>query len=340
MLGIIGGYMRQEAGQLMMVGVPGTAMTVELAQFMRRVRPAGVILFSRNVKSLSQLRSFIADLRSEGGNDLIISVDEEGGRVRRLVSPFPKLPPAAEYENMREPRASVKQLVSKAACEMAKLGIDLDFAPVLDVATNPKNPAIGDRAFSASAAVVADLGAEFIRALEQNGVGACGKHFPGHGDTDLDSHLALPVLRHSRARFDECELIPFHVAARMGVASIMTAHILVPALDPKFPASISKSIVTGLLRNEIGYRGLILTDDLEMKGISDSHPPEKSASMAISAGNDAVLVCSGDLVLENRVFDSISGAISSGELMRQQVESSISRIDEFRSRFSSSHESR
>ena len=330
----------QQAGQLMMVGVPGTEMTGELAQFMRRVSPAGVILFSRNVESLPQLRSFIAELRSEGGNDLIISVDEEGGRVRRLVSPFPKLPPAAEYESMKDPRASIKKTVSKAACEMAELGINLDFAPVLDVATNPKNPVIGDRAFSASAAVVADLGAEFIRALEQNGVGACGKHFPGHGDTDLDSHLALPVLRHSRARFDECELIPFHAAARMGVASMMTAHILVPALDPKFPASISKTIVTGLLRNEMEYRGLILTDDLEMKGLSDAYPPAKSASMAIAAGNDAVLVCSGDLALENRVFDSLVNAISSGELSRQQVESSISRTDEFRSRFSSSHESR
>ena len=177
------------------------------------------------------------------------------------------------------------------ARELKAAGITLDYAPVLDIHTNPKNPVIGDRALAEKADEVARLGAAIVRALQSEGVAACGKHFPGHGDTSTDSHLELPLVEHPPDRLRAVEFEPFRAAIREQVAFIMTAHVLVPALDELRPASLSPRIVRDLLRDELGFQGVILSDDLEMKAISARTTVPMAAVEAIAAGCDAVLVC-------------------------------------------------
>ena len=174
--------------------------------------------------------------------------------------------------------------------ELADMGIDLDFAPVVDVDTNPANPVIGDRSFSSDPEQVAGHACAFIEALQETGVAACAKHFPGHGDTSVDSHLALPRVDHDLERLRAVELPPFAAASRVGVACVMTAHILLPSLDPERPASFSPAAMT-LLREEIGYEGLVFSDDLEMKAIEDHFEPRRVVHDSLEAGVDALLVC-------------------------------------------------
>ena len=177
------------------------------------------------------------------------------------------------------------------ASELRAVGLTLDYAPVLDVCTNPRNTVIGDRALGQTAAEVARLGAVIITALQSEHVAACGKHFPGHGDTTADSHVELPLVEHPPERLRELELVPFKAAIDSGVAAIMTAHVLVPALDEYRPATLSKRVVTGLLREELGYQGMILSDDLEMKALANTCTVPSAALMAVEAGCDGLLIC-------------------------------------------------
>jgi beta-N-acetylhexosaminidase len=175
--------------------------------------------------------------------------------------------------------------------QLRALGFSIDFAPVLDVDSNPANPVIGDRAFGTDPETVVRLALPFAEGLHEAGVASCGKHFPGHGDTDLDSHLALPRLSHDRARLDAVELAPFRAAAPR-LPSIMTAHVVFDALDPGVPATLSKKVVTDLLKDTLGFRGVVISDDLEMKAVSALHAVESSGVAAIEAGCDCLLVCS------------------------------------------------
>jgi beta-N-acetylhexosaminidase len=185
----------------------------------------------------------------------------------------------------------VRRTARAVGRELAAIGFDLDFAPVLDVDTNPANPVIGDRAFGTSADAVSRLAIPFALGLQDAGVLACGKHFPGHGDTHLDSHLALPTVAHDRARLDEVELPPFAAAARAGVRTMMTAHVVCTALDANVPATLSRRALEDVLRGELGFEGVLFSDDLEMKAVADRAPVEQTAVEAIAAGCDVLLVC-------------------------------------------------
>jgi len=254
-------------GQLLMFGIEGTRMTPELKRFIVETGVGGVILFKENCESPEQIRDLIDALQDISDTPLIIGLDQEGGRVQRLPEPFTQLPAMADVgkvDGSTELARKVGELVGR---ELAAVGFNIDFAPVLDVNTNPGNPIIGDRSFSADAGKVAELGIEFIRGLQAQNIGACGKHFPGHGDTDLDSHLELPELDLTRERFDECEFLPFRRAIEAGVSSIMIGHLLATSLDADDPASISTPIVSGILRDEMGFDGLVFTDDLQHEGI-------------------------------------------------------------------------
>src|SRR5688572_31688929 len=185
---------------------------------------------------------------------LWVSVDQEGGRVARLKAPFTEWPPMAVLGRSGDVQLA-ERFATALAAELKAVGITLDYAPVLDIHTNPKNPVIGDRALAEDADGVAKLGAAIIRGLQDNGIAACGKHFPGHGDTSVDSHLELPLVEHPPDRIRRVECVPFREAIRAEVAFMMTAHILVPALDEERPATLSPTIVTGILRDELGYQG-------------------------------------------------------------------------------------
>src|ERR1044071_4504678 len=271
---------REKIGQLFMVGFLGTSVTSELASFIKQYKPGGVILFSRNLESIEQMVDLTNNLQAcMPHSPLLISIDQEGGRVSRLPKGFTIFPPCSLLG-----RANSTELAYAAAATIAKelraVGVNMNMAPVLDVNSNPDNPVIGDRAFGTTPTVVCELGIATAAGLQDNGVVACGKNFPGHGDTNTDSHKELPVVEASRERLEAVEFPPFRRATAAGIATLMTAHVLYKALDDRLPATLSPDVMTHLLREQMGYDGVVLTDDLEMHAIVDHYGPGESAVRA------------------------------------------------------------
>ncbi len=262
--------LRRRIGQLLIGSFHGSDIPVELRALAREFDLGGVTLFGRlgNIESPGQLAELSFDLRSLGAElPAWVGIDQEGGRVARLRSPFTEWPPMAVLGRSDDPSLAAK-FANALAVELSAVGVSLDYAPVLDIHTNPKNPVIGDRALGETPDIVARLGRVIIEELQHAGVAACGKHFPGHGDTATDSHLELPVVEHPPERLREVEFVPFRAAIEANVAFIMTAHVLVASLDEQRPATLSRRIVTGILREEVGFGGVIVSDDLQMKAIS------------------------------------------------------------------------
>lgn len=281
-----------QPGQLLFVGFEGTTVPKDLARLLAAGRIGGVILFARNITGPEQLRELVRALHQEAPPEvpLLVAIDQEGGRVQRLRAPWTLWPPMRSLGRRDEP-ATTAAVAAAIARELSDLGIGLDFAPVVDVDTNPDNPIIGDRSFGRDPQVVGRHAAAFVAAMQAAGVAACAKHFPGHGDTRCDSHLELPCLPHDLDRLREVELPPFAAAAAAGVASVMTAHVLFEALDRKRPATLSPAVMQ-LLRGELGYDGVVFSDDLEMKAVADHFTPEQRVRWSVEAGCDALLVCS------------------------------------------------
>src|SRR2546421_3297327 len=247
------GSLRRQIGRLLIAGFGGHQVPVELASLAREFSLGGVILFARNVGEPEQ----VAELCYESARlvpdlPVWVSVDQEGGRVARLKAPFTEWPPMATLGRSGD-LGLAERFARALAGELKTVGITLDYAPVLDVHTNPKNPVIGDRALADKAQDVARLGAAIIRTVQAEGIAACGKHCPGHGDTSADSHHELPLVEHPPERLREVEFLPFKSAIEAGVATIMTAHVLVPSLDEKRPATLSPRVVTELLREELNF---------------------------------------------------------------------------------------
>lgn len=283
---------RRDAGRVLIVGFPERTLTSDQAALAAAGALGGVIVFKRNLDpDVTAVAAMVADLHREwpAGDSPLVAVDQEGGRVARLKRPVLELPPMrrlGEIDDLDLTRRAARAL----GHQLHALGLGIDFAPVLDVDTNPDNPIIGDRSFGRTAEVVTRHGLAFADGLADAGIVACGKHFPGHGDTDLDSHLALPCIAHDRARLDAVELAPFR-AARGRIPMIMTAHVVFEGLDPGVPATLSRRVIDGLLRHELGYDGVIVSDDLDMKAVADHWGVAESAVRAIEAGCDALLVC-------------------------------------------------
>jgi beta-N-acetylhexosaminidase len=288
-----------QPGQLLFVGFEGTEVPRELAELVAQGRIGGVILFARNIEGPAQVAGLTAALHAAAPADapVLLAIDQEGGRVQRLRAPWTEWPPM-RWLGERDDLAATTAVATALARELGDLGIGLDFAPVVDVDTNPLNPVIGDRSFSRDPARVAKHAAAFITAMQAAGVAACAKHFPGHGDTQSDSHLELPRLDHDLDRLREVELPPFRAAIAAGVASVMTAHVLFPRLDRARPATLAPDVMN-LLRGELGYDGVVFGDDLEMKAVADHFAPEPLVRGCLEAGCDGLLVCKRmDLVRE------------------------------------------
>ena len=312
-------------GQLLVAGFASDHLPSELSRALRAGCRGGVICFKRNLPSLASARNLSASVVESCRLDLppFISVDQEGGRVGRLPQPFLKLPPMRSLGALGD--ASLVEEVGRVlGAELAALGFNLDFAPVLDVDSNPDNPVIGDRAFSGDPAEVARFGGALVRGLQASGVMACGKHFPGHGDTDTDSHLDLPRVEHDEARLRRIELPPFAAAARDGIATLMTAHVIYPTLDPDRTATLSPRIATELLRGELGFRGVLFSDDLEMRALADRMSVEESAVEAIRAGCDALLVCS-DFSLQERAHAALVREAERDSAFRDRCREAVER---------------
>jgi beta-N-acetylhexosaminidase len=324
---------RRDIGQLLIGSLPGTTIPAEMRSMAREFGFGGVIFFSRNIQEPEQVAELAYDSQAMAGElPLWVSVDQEGGRVARLKDPFTVWPPMATLGRSGDV-ALATRFAAALAAELKAVGITLDYAPVLDIHTNPKNPIIGDRALAETAEGVAQLGAAVIRGLQDNGVAACGKHFPGHGDTSVDSHLELPLVEHPPDRIRRVECVPFREAVRADVAFMMTAHILVPSLDEERPATLSPRIVTGLLREELGYRGVILSDDLEMKAIAKTYDVPEAAVQAIAAGCDGLLICSGDVTLQASTLEALVYAVEQGRIPYKRLDDAQARLRRAKERF-------
>jgi beta-N-acetylhexosaminidase len=315
---------RHELARLLCVGFAGTKPTPDLLRLLDRGL-GGVILFQRNIESAGQLATLTADLKRRAGRPLLIAIDHEGGRVVRAPDVFTPLPPMRRLgqADSADLAAAVGRIM---AAELRAVNIDLNFAPVLDVDTNPANPVIGDRSFGPDPAAVGRLGAALLRAMQAGGVAACGKHFPGHGDTAQDSHLELPRLPHDLERLEDVELPPFRAAIAAGVASIMTAHVLFPALDARRPSTMSQAVLDGLLRQRLGFDGVVVSDDLEMKAIAANYALEEAVVHTIAAGADLLLVCQSPEA-QNHALEAAEAALSRGHLHPDRISQALGRLD-------------
>jgi len=317
------------AGNVIVCGFDGLEAPATVHQWLADESVAGLILFKRNIGDVAQAAALIASCRTKPNPALpiLVCVDQEGGRVARFGEPVLTLPPVQTLA-----AAGDTQLTRDAATVLGRqlraIGINLNFAPVLDVDTNPHNPVIGDRAFGRTPDVVIEHALAFADGLHGGGVLSCGKHFPGHGDTDLDSHLALPILRHDRARLEEVELRPFRAAAKR-IPSVMTAHVVFEAVDSEVPATMSPAVIGKLLREDLGFAGAVFSDDLEMKAITERHCIEEAGVLAIEAGCDLLLVCS-DLEAAARLRESLATEAGRSEAFRARLSEARSRADTLR----------
>ena len=316
---------RDLVGQLLMVGFQGTTLSPEWINWLQEYRPGGVILFSRNLADPEQTARLTNALQEHAPNPpLLIAIDEEGGRVSRLPRGFTTFPPASLIAARQSPDVAF-DVAQATAKELRAVGITMNMAPVLDVNSNPANPVIGDRAYGDHPQRVCAFGMAVMEGLRDNGVIPCGKHFPGHGDTMTDSHKILPVVGADRARLDAIELEPFRHAIRQGIPAIMTAHVRYPALDADAPATLSRPILTDLLRNQLGFRGVTLTDDMEMRAILDHEGVGEASVRSLQAGADMILICHQQERQREAVL-TIEQALERGALSRERLTASVERI--------------
>ncbi|OKI45059.1 glycoside hydrolase family 3 protein [Micromonospora sp. CB01531] len=286
-----------------------------------------VVLFARNVVDHDQLARLTAALRAERP-DVIVAIDEEAGDVTRIESARGSSRPGNFALGAVDDPKLTEEVARDLGAELAALGVSLNYAPDADVNSNPANPVIGVRSFGAQPALVARHTAAWVRGLQAGGVAACAKHFPGHGDTHVDSHHDLPRIDGDRARLDAVELAPFRAAVAAGAQAVMTGHLLVPALDPELPATLSPRILGGLLRDELGFQGVVVTDAVEMRAVADRYGFAGAAVRALAAGADAICV-GGERAAEAdaaELRDAIVAAVVAGQLPEERLAEAAKRV--------------
>ncbi|HEY1097565.1 MAG TPA: glycoside hydrolase family 3 protein [Myxococcota bacterium] len=332
----------QKVGQLLLLGFGGTAMDDTISSFLEEMQPGGVALFSRNVADATTTMRLIRDVRTHDPRlqptsssssialpktlPMFVAVDQEGGSVVRLKDDAVVLPSAMALGAADDPQLA-RTLGQVLGRDLLAWGFNMNLAPVLDVSSNPKNPVIGVRSFGGDPQRVGEVGVGYINGLVDVGVVPVAKHFPGHGDTDTDSHYALPVLQHDRARLDAVELWPFARAFSAGLPAMMTAHIALPKIaeGKDIPATVSGKVITGVLREELGYDGLVITDGLEMQGIVDRYGAGEAAVRAVVAGADMVMVLWFP-EKKREVRRALLEAVASGRLSRSRLDQAVRRV--------------
>ncbi|HWB53502.1 MAG TPA: beta-N-acetylhexosaminidase [Tepidisphaeraceae bacterium] len=314
-----------QVAKMFCVGFDGHQPTQELRDLLA-MGVQHVILFGRNVAGAQQVFDLTSQVKRLANRPTLIGIDQEGGRVRRLVDdPFTAIPPMRSVGQTGEEKIA-REVGRTFGRELRSVNIDVDFAPVLDVDTNPDNPVIAHRSFGGDPALVARLGCAVIAGLQENGVAACAKHFPGHGDTHLDSHLDLPRISHDMNRLNSVEFSPFKAAIDAGVASMMSAHIIVEALDADFPATLSRPALEDLARGRFGFDGVIYSDSFEMKAIANHYGFEDAIVRGILAGCDVILLCHTP-ALQIKGIETAIRAVERGQIPRERIEQSGKRID-------------
>jgi len=322
--------LRQKIGQMFLVGCRGESVTQEEQLIFEQCGFGGFILFKENCREPRHILDLCRSLW-ESAEEIppFLAIDQEGGRVHRLPEPFTHFPSAARIGAKRNKDLAYRAGKATAA-ELALVGFNLNFAPVLDVNSNPQNPVIGDRSFGCDPKEIIESASAWAQGLRDGGIIPCAKHFPGHGDTDKDSHFALPVVGKTLAQLEAVELPPFVHACRNGIEALMTAHVRYS--DAEFPATLSERIVTGLLRHQFGYDGVVFSDDMEMKAISDNYGLEESIALGARAGIDVFLFCH-DLSKAVEAWEFLTAEAERDVALRAQAENSYRRITELKRRY-------
>ncbi len=310
-------------GQLTLIGVSGHTLTNDEKKFIIENNISGVVLFGRNVSEPKQIRDLCAEIQSlrhkmADRAPLFIGIDMEGGRVHRLKKPFTQWPPLKNIGDLDAPTVAF-HFAHRMGVELMSVGINLDFAPCVDIFTNPKNTVIGDRAVSTDAHQVEKMASALVRGYIKSGILSCAKHFPGHGHTIIDSHEELPVEEATLERLHEIELVPFKKALRSRVDMVMTAHILFKNVDPKWPVTMSPLFLKQMIRDELKYRGLIITDDLDMKAMAKHYDKAEIPVRSLEAGADLLLYCN-EPESPPVAIESVSNAVGLGRLQRSELE--------------------
>lgn len=324
--------LRQKIGQLFLVSCQGEALSNQERLLIEEYQFAGLILFQKNCGEPRQLVSLCRAIwEAFDTMSPFIAIDQEGGRVHRLPAPFSHFPAAASI-GARNDAELAYRLGQATGAELNLAGINLNFAPVLDVRSNPNSPAIGDRSFAAEPNRVITIAAAWTKGLRDGGVIPCGKHFPGHGGADKDSHFELPRVRQSMEELQATEFPPFADACRNKIESLMTAHVAYPALDAKRPATLSEAIITGLLRYQLAYDGVVFSDDLSMRAISDRYDGEAAAVQAVRAGVDVLLFCH-EIDKAAAAFEFLCAAAERDPAVRARVHESYRRVTDLKRRY-------
>jgi beta-N-acetylhexosaminidase len=321
----------EKIGQMIIAGVNGTRDGENTKTLIQQHKVGGFIFFSDNLSGPRQTVQFLNNMKKDNVNNplpLLLSVDQEGGKVTRLPGGLVNFPTNKKIGALNDPDVSfeVGTILGK---ELKEYGFNLDFAPVLDVNSNPNNPVIGDRSFSDHPDIVSELGIQTMRGIQSEGILSTIKHFPGHGDTSVDSHLELPVVNKSIQELESLELIPFKEAINNGADLVMVAHILLPKIDDTYPSSLSKNVITDLLRKKLNYNGVVITDDMTMKAITNNYGMGQATVQSVKAGSDLILIAH-DYNKALAAIDALKKAVQNGEISEGRIDASVSRIIELK----------
>lgn len=327
----------QKIGQMLIFGWQGSTEEENLTvseharALVEEFQVGGVALLGRNISTPDQVANTVNELQERSEQPLFIAADQEGGMVARFKHPFAVFPGNMGLGATRSVDLC-RRAAQATAKELTAVGVNFNFAPCVDVNINPENPIIGVRSYGESPELVATFGTAAIEGYQSMGMISCAKHFPGHGDTCVDTHYALPTIRYGRDRLDAVELLPFRAAVEAGVASIMTTHITFTALDDVYPATLSKKIISMVLRSELGYDGIVIADCLEMKAIADTYGAANAAILAVEAGID-ILLAGHTLEFQRQLRDSLLEAVQSGRISEERIDESVARIAVVKEKF-------
>lgn len=318
--------LKEKIGQMIFVSYRTLDYNDDLDNILKTVKPGGFILFGENISTYEQVSEYVKKIKATADIPMMISIDQEGGRVQRIKN----LPDANALEipsmytlGKTKDKELSKNVGKVLASELVPFGINTDFAPSLDIFSNSNNTVIGQRAFGSDANTVIDMAIPFSRGMEEEGIIPVYKHFPGHGDTDADSHVELPVVNKTKEELYQNELLPFKAAIEDGAQMIMIAHIALPKVTGNYiPATLSKEIVSGILREELGFNGVVITDAVEMKALADNYSQEDICRMTIEAGVDMILMPKNPIEAAN----TIEKLVNEGTISEERINESVKRI--------------
>lgn len=326
----------EKVGQLIMAGMDGTEVDEAAKELIRTYNVGGFIFYSTNIKKENEAVQLFNDLKQlnaqqKSGVPLFMSVDEEGGKVSRMPSTLKKIPSAKKVGDTKNEQLAT-QIGKMIGDQLQSFGLNMDYAPVLDVNSNPKNPVIGDRAYGNEINIVSQMGIAVMKGLQQKNIIPVVKHFPGHGDTAVDSHIGLPIVNHNLKRLRQLELVPFKQAIAKGADAVMIAHILMPEIDNSAPASFSSIIIHDLLREELGFTGVVISDDMTMGAITEHYDMGEAAVKFIQAGGNVVLVGHGKENIQSAA-KALTDAVQQGEITSQMLNERVTQVLQLKQKY-------